>query len=156
MIEIEIPGRGVLTLENLVMDVNGTLAVDGILIAGVAPRLNFLKTVLNLHMITADTHGRQSEIDQTLGLKARRLAPEGQIEQKAAFVRMLGAEKTAAIGQGANDVGMLSAAALGICVGSPEGTAIPALMAADLFAPDILTALDLLLNPRRISGTLRI
>jgi len=34
MIELNIPGRGLIQLQHLVCDVNGTLAVDGLLAAG--------------------------------------------------------------------------------------------------------------------------
>ena len=114
MIEINIPGRAKLTLEHLVMDVNGTLALDGILIAGVAERINRLRNRLDVHLLTADTHGGQALIDQALGLKAVRIQPGNEIEQKAAYVQQLGAEHVVAIGQGANDAGMLQTAALGL------------------------------------------
>jgi len=39
MIEINIPGRGLLQLEHLVSDVNGTLALDGLLLDGLAKRI---------------------------------------------------------------------------------------------------------------------
>jgi soluble P-type ATPase len=44
---------------------------------------------------------------------------------------------------------------LGICVLSPEGTAVEALLASDLVAADIFTALDLLDRPMRIVASLR-
>ena len=40
MIEIDVPGYGRLSLSHLVLDYNGTLAVDGELLPGVAPVLN--------------------------------------------------------------------------------------------------------------------
>jgi len=39
VIEIDIPGKGLLRLEHAVFDVNGTLALDGELLPGVAERL---------------------------------------------------------------------------------------------------------------------
>jgi soluble P-type ATPase len=60
-----------------------------------------------------------------------------------------------AIGQGANDAGMLREAGLGICVLSPEGTAVETLMNADLVASSIFEALELLEKPLRIVATLR-
>lgn len=155
MIEINIPGRGVLRLEHLVTDVNGTLAVDGQLIEGVAQRIGSLKDRLTVHMLTADTHGRQALIDAQLDLKAVRIQPGGEAGQKADYVRRLGAESVVALGQGANDAGMLKEAALGICVLSLEGTAGETLLAADLVTPDINTALDLLQRPLRIAASLR-
>jgi len=155
VIECDIPARGHLQLLHLVLDVNGTLALDGRLLEGAAERLAALKEKLTVHLITADTHGRQAEIDRLLGLQAVRLQGGQEAEQKAAYVRALGAANVVAIGQGVNDKGMLEAAALGICVLSPEGTAVAALLAADLLVPTILDALDLLEHPLRLRATLR-
>ena len=155
MIELTIPGRGMVQLDHLVCDVNGTLALDGKLIEGVARALGALRDRLEIHLVTADTHGRQSIIDQQLAVQAVRLAPGDEAGQKAAYVRRLGAERVVAIGQGANDAGMLSAAAIGIALISPEGLAVAALQAADLLASDILSALELLEKPLRLVATLR-
>ncbi len=152
MIELDIPGRGSYQLEHLVFDVNGTLAVDGILLEGIVERITALRAHLNIHLLTADTHGRQDVIDATLGLEAQRI---GTSAGKLRYVLDLGADRVVAIGNGANDVGMLRAAALGIAVLGPEGTAADAIDAADIVVPGIITALELLLNPRRIVATLR-
>ena len=155
MIELTIPGRGELRLQHLVLDVNGTLALDGTLLEGVARRLSGLRDRLNLHMVTADTHGQQSVIDQLLNLSAVRIQRGNESAQKTEFVNSLGAESVVAIGQGANDAGMLKTAVLGICILSTEGSAVDALLAADLVAPDIQSALDLLEKPLRIIASLR-
>ena len=155
MIEFNIPGLGEYQLKHLVMDVNGTLAVDGQLIEGVATKIAALRNELTIHLLTADTHGRQAIIDGQLGLTAIRIAAGGEATQKADYVRALGSEKVAAIGQGANDAGMLEAARLGICVMSMEGVAKETLLASDLIAPNILTALELLEKPKRIVASLR-
>jgi len=155
MIELNIPGRGTLQLEHLVCDVNGTLALDGALPEGLARQLRGLRDRLEIHLLTADTHGRQAQIDRQLGLTAVRIQPGDEAEQKAAHVARLGAERVAAVGQGANDAAMLKAAGLGICVLSREGTAVEALLAADLVAPDIFAALELLEKPLRIVASLR-
>ena len=155
MVELDIPGRGRLQIDHLVCDVNGTLAVDGELIPGVVEAIERLRPHLSIHLVTADTHGKQHIIDQQLDLQATRLQRGGEPEQKAVYVRNLGAENCAALGQGANDAAMLKAAAIGICIMSPEGSATAALLAADLVTPDILTALALLDKPRRITASLR-
>ncbi len=155
MIELTIPGRGQLRLLHLVTDVNGTLALDGSLIEGLARRIASLRDRLTVHLLTADTHGRQSIIDQQLNLSATRLQPGGEQAQKREFVRKLGSENVVAIGQGANDAGMLAEAALGICVMSEEGAAAETLMAADLVVPSIFAAFDLLDKPVRIVASLR-
>jgi len=155
MIELKIPGRGILQLEHLVSDVNGTLAVDGILPEGVSRALNTLRDRLNIHLLTADTHGRQERIDFQLGLKAIRIQPGDEARQKAEYVERLGAERVVAIGQGANDAEMLKAAGLGVCILSIEGTALATLQAADLVVPDIFSAFELIEKPLRIVASLR-
>ncbi len=155
MIELNIPGKGTLQLKYLISDVNGTLAVDGQLIEGVAREIRGLRDRLDVHLLTADTHGRQEQIDFALNLQAVRIQPGNEATQKADYVRRLGAEHVVAIGQGANDSEMLKAAALGICILSLEGLAVETMMAADLVMPDIRSALDLFNRPLRIVASLR-
>lgn len=156
MIELTIPGRGLIQLEHLVCDVNGTLAVDGQLIDGVAKGLRSLSDRLSIHLLTADTHGRQEIIDRQLGLVAVRIQPGDESVQKSIFVNNLGAATVAAIGQGANDAAMLKSAAIGICILSSEGTYTQTLLAADLILPDIVTALNLFEYPIRMVASLRL
>lgn len=155
MIELNIPGRGRVQLDHLVLDVNGTLALDGKLMDGIPRLLNRLGDRLQIHLITADTHGGQDLIDRQLNVKAIRLQPGDEVGQKAAYVRSLDAGRVVAIGQGANDARMLQEAAIGICILSREGLAIASLTAADLIAPDIFSALEMLENPLRIVASLR-
>ncbi len=155
MIELNIPGRATLRLHHLVCDVNGTLALDGRLIDGLFRPLNALRDRLEVHLITADTHGGQAEIDHLLNLHAHRIQPGGEATQKAEFIHSLGEETVTAIGQGANDAAMLKTAGLGIAILSREGCATETLLAADLVVPDIFTALELLEKPMRIVATLR-
>lgn len=155
MIELNIPGRGLIQLQDLVSDVNGTLALDGQLLDGLSRTLTDLKDRLNVHLLTADTHGRQDIIDQQLDLKAIRIQSGDESRQKASYVERLGAEHVVAIGQGANDAEMLKRAAVGICLLSREGTAVETLLSADLVVPDIFTALELLEKPLRLVASLR-
>jgi P-type E1-E2 ATPase len=155
VIELSIPGCGEIRLEHLVTDVNGTLAVDGMLLEGMSKRIAALRDRLTVHLLTADTHGRQTLIDEQLGLQATRLVPGNEQEQKRSFVAELGADSVVAMGQGANDALMLKEAAIGICVLSKEGSAVETLLAADIVTPDIFGAFDLLEKPVRIVASLR-
>ena len=142
-------------LQHLVCDVNGTLAVDGQLPDGLGRALTALRDRLAIHLLTADTHGRQHIIDQQLNLQAVRIQPGQEAQQKAEYIQRLSAASVVAIGQGANDAEMLKAAGLGICVLSVEGTAVEALLAADLVTANIFDALELLEKPLRIVASLR-
>jgi P-type E1-E2 ATPase len=153
----DIVGRGGLELATLVLDLNGTIATDGLVIPGVKERLRALQECgLRTYLLTADTRGRGAETAKALGLTLHRLCSGGgEAAQKRAFVESLGAESVVAVGNGANDAGMLQIAALGIAVLGSEGTATRALLAADVVVQDICAALDLLLKPQRLIAILR-
>jgi len=155
MLEISVPSRGVLRLEYLVLDVNGTVALDGQLVPGVSERLDRLSSTLEPWLVSADTQGTLMSLAAPLKAKVKRLQPGDEAAQKAALVEELGAERVVAIGNGANDAAMLRRATLGIAVAGNEGLAIACLIAADVVAPNIEAALDLLLHPRRLVATLR-
>ncbi|HLH21846.1 MAG TPA: ATPase P [Chloroflexota bacterium] len=154
-LKIEVPGWQTLELAHLVLDVNGTLTLDGMLIAGVGDRLIAVQRLVAVHLVSADTQGRLDAVAAELGLRAQRLTLGLEAEQKARFVQDLGAGQVVAVGNGANDVAMLQAAALGIAVLGPEGMAAAAIPAADVLVGSIHDALDLLSEPRRLIATLR-
>jgi soluble P-type ATPase len=155
MIELDIPGRGNFKLEHLVLDVNGTLARDGRLLDKVVKPLAALRDRLAIHLVTADTYGRQDSIDLLLSIQSVRLQRDNEAQQKGDYVHRLGAEKVIAVGQGANDAEMLRAAAIGIAVMSEEGLAVETLVNADILMPSIYDALNLIEFPSRIVATLR-
>jgi len=155
MIEMTIPGRGNIKIYNLVMDVNGTIALDGNLLPGVVEKISILKDRLDIWLLTANTHGSQKKIDLLLGIHSHIIQKGNEVEQKKEFLRNLNPETIIAIGQGANDIGMLEMAKIGICVISPEGTYGKTMLAADIITPDIISALELIENPLRLVATLR-
>lgn len=155
MIELNIPGRGTIQLKHLVCDVNGTLAVDGQLYEGMPRLLTTLQDRLTVHLLTADTHGKQAIIDQQLNLQAVRVQPRNEAAQKAEYVQQLNADQVAAIGQGANDAAMLKTAAIGIGILSDEGIASETILAADIIVPNIYAALAMFEKPLRIVATFR-
>src|SRR5712692_1519066 len=143
-LELAIPGfkvnrfpEGKIVLKHLVMDVNGTLALDGELVPGVLERVRMLESFFEIQLLTADTNRRQPQIDAQLRLKKpgkihkdHAKPDEPEHEWKAREVRDLGADSVVAIGNGRNDVSMLKVAALGIAVLNSEGLARAAQEAA--------------------------
>ncbi|NOR25819.1 MAG: ATPase P [Desulforhopalus sp.] len=155
MIDVDIPGRKNLQISHLVLDYNGTLALDGDLLDGVAKRMKRLAPHLKLHVITADTHGTVKMKLTGCPCSLHIIGPKEQDRQKEAYVRSLGAEKVTAIGNGRNDGLMLKTAALGFALVQEEGASIAAILQADIVCTDILHAFDLLLKPGRLKATLR-
>jgi soluble P-type ATPase len=155
MIDIEIPGFAHLQLEHLVLDYNGTLARDGILLDGVKDRIEPLSRRLRVHVVTADTFGNVRAALAGLPCRITVLPAEHQDIGKLNYVERLGTHRTVCVGNGRNDRLMLRAAALGIAVIQEEGAAVEALTSAHIVLPDIHAALDLLIHPLRLVATLR-
>ncbi len=155
MLKTTIPGYKELQLNHLILDYNGTLAYDGKLLAGVGQSLNILAAQIQIHVLTADTFGQAGP--ELAGISCRlSILPAGnQAIGKLEYVQQLGAAGTVCIGNGRNDRLMLKEAGLGIAVLQAEGAAVQTIMAADLLAPNILAALDLLIHPLRLTATLR-
>ena len=137
------------------LDYNGTLAVDGVIVGGIAERFRALSESLRIHVVTADTFGIAGRHLADLPCELTVLPAGSQDQAKLDFVASLGATTVVAIGNGRNDRRMLAAAALGIAVLLEEGAAVETMQAADILCPHITAALDLLANPLRLTATLR-
>ncbi len=155
MICVKIPGFKILSLSHLVMDYNGTLAVDGCLLPGVRKALQGLAKDLKIHVITADTFGLAASQLKGLPLTLKITPPSSQEKAKLQYIKSLGAQTVAAIGNGRNDRLMLKAAALGVALIQEEGASVAALQSAHIAAHSILDALDLLKKTKRLIATLR-
>ncbi len=156
MLEVRIPGRQPLEIDHLVLDYNGTLALDGKLIAGVAERLLALSERLAIHVITADTFGLAAVETSQLPVTLQIIGTGDQAKAKLDLIESLGADRVVALGNGANDRLMLERAALGFCILGTEGAATAALVASDLVVRHPTDGLDLLLKPGRLAATLRV
>jgi P-type E1-E2 ATPase len=149
---VEIPGGRRLELDHLVLDVNGTLSDRGALLDGVPERVDRLREVVELHLVSGDTFGTLDALAAELDLPASQVATG---EDKLEVVERLGRERCAVVGNGTNDALVLEAAALGIAVVGPEGASGAAVRSADVLGRTVLEALDLLLDPRALRATLR-
>jgi P-type E1-E2 ATPase len=155
MINIDIPGWGNMEIENIVLDLNGTIATDGKIPSGVKEKINSLSGKVKIYILTADTQGTASEEIGTLDVKLVRLPEQDSKTWKFEFLKTLKPEMTAAIGNGNNDHLILKEAALGIAVLGDEGISVSAMKNADVIVRNISDALDLFLKPKRLIATLR-
>lgn len=152
---IEIPDYKTLELKYLVLDYNGTIALDGEISDGVKSRLHKLSKELEIYVLTADTHGTAREMCEGLPLEVHTFPTNGALEEKLEIVEKLGAEQCVAIGNGRNDKLMCRASALAIAVLEQEGMCGKLIGEADVCTRNIENALDLLIYPKRLIATLR-
>lgn len=154
MLTIEIPGREPLEICHVVMDYNGTVAVDGMLLPGLTERIAQLKGSVTITVLTADTYGTVRAQCEPLGIQVQTFPRAGAAACKEKIVRSL-ADGTVCVGNGFNDIQMFDAADLSIAVLEKEGLCAALLPHADVLVTSPLDALDLLLQPKRLCATLR-
>ncbi|MFA5328606.1 MAG: hypothetical protein WC384_12515 [Prolixibacteraceae bacterium] len=82
MLVINIPGKKSLEIKHLILDFNGTLAIDGKLIEGTKPLLELLGKQLIIHVLTADTFGSAEKELAGINCILKVLSPEMQDMQK--------------------------------------------------------------------------
>jgi len=155
VLEIDIPGLGRQIYEILVLDFNGTLALDGIIPRTVRESLSTLSKHLDIHILTSDTFGTVREQCRGLPATVHVLSGDCHTEEKEEYLKRFEPQKIIAIGNGANDRLLIEKSHLGIVVIGPEGCFPETLLRADVVVSNIDAALGLLLNPQRLIATLR-
>jgi len=156
MIELSIPvHKSKIQITDLILDYNGTLAVDGKLLPGVKDLLIHLSEKLTIHIITADTFGTVQTQLKDIPCCLSILPPENQAEEKLKYLQKTGSHQSICIGNGKNDNLMIKDAVIGIAVIQKEGAVSESIVNADIICTNIVDALELILNPLRLIATLR-
>lgn len=155
MLVYEIPGREDIEIENLVLDYNGTIAVDGKILEGVKDLLSILKDQVNIYILTADTYGTVEDECSNIAGRVLTFPRENAGKSKRDIIKKLGGEKTICIGNGFNDIPMFKEATLSIAIIEGEGASAQLLVHADIISRSIIEALEIILNEDKIRATLR-
>jgi len=152
---LDIPGYRSLTIENVVMDFNGTIAVDGVMTKSVKERIIQIAKQFHVYIITSDTQGSAARELEGLPITLKIFDNPHASECKRKFVDELGGESCVCIGNGNNDKLMFQIASLSIGVLETEGFYAPILSDVDLLVKSSEDALDLLLDEKRLISGLR-
>ncbi|MDB5166001.1 MAG: haloacid dehalogenase [Candidatus Saccharibacteria bacterium] len=148
-----IPGHEPLEIQTIILDLNGTLSVGGVIPEGVKERLGDLKDRgFNLVFFTGNTRGDADELSERLGIQWK-LAKTAL--EKRDLAKEIGSATCATIGNGLIDSELMKEVALGIVTLQAEGVHTQTLLAADIVVPSINDALDLFLDENRLIATLR-
>ncbi|MBW1859054.1 MAG: ATPase P [Deltaproteobacteria bacterium] len=151
---ITVPGWGSAELENLVLDLNGTLTESGDFIPGVLDYLEKMRAEgFRIYVLSGDTRGAIKQgLEKPADVEA---VITKTADEKRAFVESIGAEHTVCVGNGNIDVEMFKAARLSICTIQAEGATLQAMLAADIVVTHINQAFEILLDPSKMIATLR-
>lgn len=153
MLALNIPGRGQFNMNHLILDFNGTIAFNGKLIPDVAERIMLLSKDVDIHVITADTNETVARQCSVLPVSVQILRSDDHTGEKGGFVR--GLNGVICMGNGANDEAMFAESDIAIAINGKEGCATATLLKSDMVIDNINDALDLLLNPKLVTATLR-
>lgn len=153
--KVDIPGYGFLDLEYLVLDYNGTIAVDGQIPEHMREGLKKLAERFRIYVVTADTHGNAKAQCSDLPVEIRTFPSLNAALAKREIVEGLGSDKCICMGNGRNDVQMCRIAGLSVAVMDAEGMYGGLLKEADICVRSMEDGLELLMNEKRLIATLR-
>ena len=150
--EINIPGRRIIKIENLLLDYNGTIACDRKLISSVQEKLEAInKKGITVQVVTGTVRAQCAN----LPVEIKIFDNSNAAENKRAIVEELGADRCLCIGNGFNDGQMFETCSIAIIVIGEEGCSAKSLLKADIVCKNIEEAFDLILKPSRMIATLR-
>jgi soluble P-type ATPase len=154
MIAIQRMGREPVEIEFILLDFEGTLASDRRVHPKAKDKINLLSKRTKIYILTRGEKEVVGEVLRKVKAEIVYLTERGNPETKLDLLHQLGPTRTAAIGNGVDDVPMIEEAGLSVCIIGKEGTSSEAMMRADVIFTNILDALDFLLKPLRQEATL--
>ncbi|MFT7557759.1 MAG: P-type E1-E2 ATPase [Planctomycetota bacterium] len=137
----------------IILDLNGTIALDGEILPGIGERITELKKAgYNIVLFSGDTYGGAAEIATLLGIE---LYKTKNSEEKLEAMRNLGSPQCISIGNGYIDRLITKEAGVGIVVIGSEGAHGETMHAANVVVTSVMDAFDLLLKPGRLYASTR-
>ncbi len=151
--KIEIPKGETIEINTIVLDLNGTLAVKGVVSEQTKQLIHKLKTLnYRIVLISGDIRGNAKIISDELGIElflgATSLAKAEQMKQ-------FDKETTASIGNARIDIGTFENSKISIATMQSEGIHTGILRYVDILVPTIEDALSLFIDIKSLAGTLR-
>ena len=154
MITIQRPGQEPLEIDSILLDFEGALASDRRVHPKVKDKINLLSKRAKIYILTKEEKEHAKEVLKKVKAEIICLMEGTSSQRKLDLLRQLGASRTVAIGNGADDVPMIEEAGFGICVLGKEGTFSEAIKKADVVFMNMLDGLEFLLKPLRQRATL--
>ena len=149
MISIQRPGMESLDIHFILIDFEGTLAMDGRVHPKAKDKVNLLSKRATITILTKSNREKVEETLKKMKVEILYVTEEDSSQQKLNVLQRLGPHQTAVIGNGLDDVRIMEQAGLGLCVIGKEGSSAEAVAKADLVVTNVLDALDFLLKPMR-------
>ena len=154
MISIQRSGMESLDIHFVLIDFEGTLAMDGRVHPKAKDKVNLLSKRVTVYILTKSSKEKVEETLRKMKAEILSVAEGDSSQQKLNVLQRLKPHQTAVIGNGLDDSPIMEQAGLGMCVIGREGASAEAMAKADLVVTNVLDALDFLLKPLRQRATL--
>jgi soluble P-type ATPase len=154
MIHIQRPGQESLEIDFILIDFEEAFASDRRVHPKAKDKVNLLAKRAKIYILTKEERECVEEVLKKVRAEIVYLTEGESSQEKLGLLRELGATRTVAVGNGADDGPMLEEAAFGLCVIGKAGASSETVKNADVVFTDILDALDFLLKPLRQRATL--
>ena len=149
----QVPEVGEIEINTIVMDLNGTLSVNGKIPEGVKEKLAKLKALeINVVLFTGDQRGTAADLCKEYGIDFVRT--KSGLEKEEAM-KKYDSETTAAIGNARIDIGTFKHAKVSIATLQSEGIHSGIINSVDVIVPSINDALDFFIDTDTFSATMR-
>ena len=110
---------------------------------------------MQVHIITVNSFGTAEAELEGIACTVKLLPKENQRLEKGKYIAALGDDCVISIVNGSNDKETLHYSAVGIILIQKEGACAETLLVSNIVCTNIYDALDLIINPKRMSATLR-
>ena len=142
-----------LILNKIILDLNGTLTVNGEIVKGVKERIKKLQKIgSEWFILTGDGRGNANKISRELNLKC---LIANSSKEKAKFIKSLNSKECITIGNARIDIGMFKNSKIRILTLQAEGIHTGALPYVDIIVPSINDALDLFIDKNCFLSTMK-
>jgi len=149
----KVPHGETLEINTIVLDLNGTLSINGIIPPGVKERIQRLRDDgFKIILFTGNQRENADKLCGSLDIEYK-VTPTGT--EKESEMLKLDTTKCAAIGNARIDIGTFKHAKLSILTLQAEGIHTKTLDYVDIIVPSIIDALDLFLNKDSLCSTLK-
>jgi soluble P-type ATPase len=148
-----VPEVGEIEITNIILDLNGTLSVNGVIPKGVESKLRELSKVgIKVVLFTGDQRGTAADLCKGIGIDFIKCKNS---QEKADAMSSYDKDKTAAIGNARIDIGTFKNAVISVATLQAEGIHTGIIEHVDIIVPSIEDALALFLDKDIFSATMR-
>lgn len=152
----DVPEIGKIEIRTIILDLNGTLSVNGKVPKGVKEKLKKLRELRELKykiiLFSADQRGTAKKLCKNLNIDFIRTKNS---DEKESTILKLNPETCASIGNARIDIGTFKHAKISILTLQSEGIHAETIKYADIIVPSINDALSLLIDKDTFCATMR-